>query len=154
MHIWKNLSKARRLKTRLVCYKYSWEVWWTRDAKKSLQFSPSFKFEDSIPHKLAKYEIDGTSEIPISELSSYSEKICKFNLLQAFIQNIRFSIFFMYLKKFKSPARATFKNSKIYLWIGESSEIKPKPITQKIPILSPWMNWKNLCPNSSFTEYT
>ena len=53
--------------------------------------------------------------------------------------------------KLTSPARATFKYPKISWLIGKNLELQPNINTQKIPILNLWMNWKNLCPNLSFT---
>ena len=54
-------------------------------------------------------------------------------------------------KKLRSPARARFKNPKIPWLIGKNLEMQLNTNTQKIAILNLWMNWKNLCPNLSFT---
>ena len=97
---------------------------------------------------LRKYEIKGTSKTPISQLFSKLGKIWKCNLG---FQKKQFSIFSMNWEKLKSPARATFKNPKISLWIGKNVEVQPKTNTQEIPILNLRMNWKYLCPNLGFT---
>ena len=54
-------------------------------------------------------------------------------------------------EKSRSPARATFKNPKIFLLIGKNLEVQPKTNTQKIPIWNLWRNWENLYPYLSFT---
>ena len=60
-------------------------------------------------------------------------------------------IFHLFHELEEHSARATFRNPKISLFIGKNWEVHPHTNTQKIPILNQWMNWKNLCPNLSFT---
>ena len=78
------------------------------------------------PHNLTKYEINGTSKIPTSQLFSELGKIWKYSLG-------------LYSK---SPVRATFRNPKTSFWIGRNLEAQPKTNTQKISFLNIWMNWE------------
>ena len=91
---------------------------------------------------LTKYEINGTSSIPMSKLFSDLGKNWKCNLGLYFKKPslLSFSWFG------KNPAKATFKNLKISLLIEKNLEVQPKTNTQKIPIWNPWRNWENLYP--------
>ena len=54
-------------------------------------------------------------------------------------------------EKFRSPARAILKSSKILWEFGKNLKVRPETNVQKILILNLWMNWERLCPNLSFT---
>ena len=118
----------------------------------SLSLCVSLSYKHTVLCLLTKYEINGTSKIPISKLFSDLEKIWKWNL-GLYSKNLEqhSKIFFINLEKSRSPARATFKNPKISLLIGKNLEVQPKTNTQKIPIWNLWRNWENLYPYLSFT---
>ena len=105
-------------------------------------------FVKDYPHNLTKHEINGTSKIPIYQLFSELGKISKCYL--GLYSKTQFFFFSWIGKKFRSPARAKFRNPKIPLLIGKNMEVQPKTNSQKIPILKPWMNWEIFCPNLSF----
>ena len=134
---------------------------------KNLVFSASFRYKrmclKDYPHNLTKHEINGKSIYPvyqpfIIDIVNYSLLLLLFivkwekfeSVAQAYTQKNHFFIFFMNLKKLRSP-RATFKNPKISSLIGKNLEAQPNTNTQKISILTLWMSKKNLCPNLNFT---
>ena len=54
-------------------------------------------------------------------------------------------------EKLGSPARAAFKNPKLFLSNGKIFKVQPNTNTQNIPILNLWMHWENFCPILRFT---
>ena len=72
-----------------------------------------------------------------SELFSELATILKYNLGLCFFEKTIFHLFFLILEKLRSPARGTYKNPKIFLWIRKNWNLR--------------MNWKKLGPNLSFT---
>ena len=57
----------------------------------------------------------------------------------------------MNLEKLRSPANATFKNSKISLQIVKKLEVQPNSNVQEIPVLILWLHLKNVFLNLGFT---
>ena len=56
----------------------------------------------------------------------------------------------MNLEKLRSPANATFENSKISLQIVKKLEVQPNSSVQEITVLILWLNLKNVMSKFSF----
>ena len=67
-------------------------------------------------------------------------------------QNLNFKLFSELGKIWKCNLGFQKPNFASLLWIGKNLEIYTVPDQHfKIPMLSLWMSWQNLCPNLSFT---
>ena len=154
-----NPCKVTRCRTSSVLSRYSLEIWeGSTTQEKNLS---SFKFGNSIPSTyidtkmLYKYEhffflkicnlimywvplslsyrlqtsCVWKTILAISQLFSELGNIWKYNI--GLYLKTQFSIFFVNWGILISPAKATFKNLKISLWIGRNLKVQPKINTQK-----------------------
>ena len=78
-------------------------------------------YKHTVTDSLTKYAIKGTSKISILLLFSELGKTWRYNIVL-----------------YSNPARVTFKNPKISLWIGKNLEFQPKPKTQNFESMDKW----------------
>ena len=102
-----------------------------------------------LSYNLIKYKPKRTSKTPISELFKSVGKNLEVQLRLIFKKS-NFSFFSWTEKKLKSPARKTFKNHKISLWIRKNLEVQFKIKTKKSQLrVYGWIG--KSCPNLNFT---
>ena len=110
------------LKLTQNCY-INVNIFFLKTSNLFLNWVPSlFSYNHLIPERISSKSILSNSLLTGEQIESTT---------WAYVKKKKKSVFFFLIwEKLRSPSRATFKNSKISLWIAKNLEVQPKPNSQ------------------------